>query len=69
MESVATDGVNILEKLCKSMVKGLARRNRERHVMLSEIVEEHQHVVCIDDITGKELPWHAVRGAREQELK
>ena len=27
------------------------------------------NVVCIDNITGKELPWHAVRKAREQELK
>ena len=25
--------------------------------------------MCIDDVTGKELPWHAVRKAREQELK
>ena len=42
---------------------------RERHVMLAEMGEENQSVVCIDDITKKELPWHAVRKAREQELK
>ena len=28
-----------------------------------------QDVICFDDVTGKELPWHAVREAREQELK
>ena len=26
-------------------------------------------VICFDDITGKELPWHAVHKARELELK
>ena len=26
-------------------------------------------IKCIDDITGKELPWQAVNQAREQELK
>ena len=25
--------------------------------------------MCVDDITGKELPWQAVRRAREQEMK
>ena len=25
--------------------------------------------MCFDDITGKELPWHAVRKACELELK
>ena len=37
--------------------------------MLAEMEEENQDVVCVDDITGKELPWHAVRKAREPELK
>ena len=31
--------------------------------------EEEQYVICIDDVAGKELPRHAVRKAREQELK
>ena len=31
--------------------------------------EEIRDVVCVDDITGKELPWDAVRKAHEQELK
>ena len=56
------------EKLCKSIVEGLARRNCEKHAMLAEIEEEEQHVVCIDDVTRKELPWHEVRIARQQEL-
>ena len=38
--------------------------------MLADVGEEQeQDVVCFDDITGKELPWHAVREARELELK
>ena len=60
------------ERLCKSIVKGLARRHRERHAMLADVEEEQeqeQDVICLDDITGKELPWHAVRKARELELK
>ena len=50
--------------------KRLARRNHERHTMLADVEEEQeQDVLCFDDITGKELPWHAVRKARELELK
>ena len=49
------------ERLCKSIIKGLARRNRERHAMLADVEEEEQDVICFDDITGTELPWHAVR--------
>ena len=57
------------ERLCKSIIKGLARRNRERHAMLADAEEKkEQDVICLDDITGKELPWHAVRKAREMEL-
>ena len=37
--------------------------------MLAAMEEENQDVVCVDDITGKELPWQAVRKAREQEMK
>ena len=56
--------------MCKSIIKGLARRNRERHAMLADVEEEQEHdVICFDDITGKELPWRAVRKAREVELK
>ena len=58
------------EILCKSIINGLARRNRERHAMLADVEQEQeQDVICFDDITGKELPWHAVRRARELELK
>ena len=60
------------EKLCKSIIKGLTRRNHEKHTMLARVEkerEQEQHVICVDDITGKELPWHAVRKARELELK
>ena len=38
--------------------------------MLADVEEEQeQYVICFDDITGKELPWHAVHEARELELK
>ena len=58
------------ERLCKSIIEGLARRNRERHKMLADVAEEQeQDVICFDDITSKELLWHAVRKARELELK
>ena len=58
------------EKLCKSILKGLAKRSREKHAMLADVEEgQEQDVICIDDITGKELPWRAVRKARELELK
>ena len=30
---------------------------------------QEQGVICFDDITGKELPWHEVRKVRELELK
>ena len=38
--------------------------------MWAEVGEEQeQDVICFDDITGKELLWHAVREARKFELK
>ena len=60
------------KSLCKSIIRGLATRNHEKHTMLADVEEEQeqeQDVICFDDITGKELPWHAVRKARELELK
>ena len=58
------------ERLCRSIIKGLARRNHEKRTMLADVEEEQeQDVLCFDDITGKELPWRAVRKARELELK
>ena len=60
------------ERLCKSILKGLARRNHEKYTMLADVEEAQergQDVVCFDDVTGKELPWRAVRKARELELK
>ena len=46
------------------------KRNHENDTMLADVGEEQeQYVICFDDITGKELPWHAVREARELELK
>ena len=54
------------ERLCKSIMKGLVKRNSEKHMMLADMGEEgqEQDVKRFDDIIGKELPWHAVRKAR-----
>ena len=57
------------EEVYKSIIKGLARRNRETTRDVNKYKEEEQDVICFDDITGKELPWHAVRKARDLELK
>ena len=50
VENVAMDGVKIEEQLCKSIMKGLARRNPERQVMLAEMEEENRDVVCVDPL-------------------
>ena len=55
--------------MCKSIMEGLIRRKRVKHAILPEVGEEDQRVLRIDDVTGKELPWHEVRRARGQELK
>ena len=60
------------EKLCKSILKGLVKRNQEKHTMIADVEEtqeDERDVVCYDDVTGKELPWCAVRKARELELQ
>ena len=58
------------ERLCKSIIRRLVKRNHEKHTMLADVEEEQeQDVICFDDITGKELTWHAVREGREKELK
>ena len=49
--------------------KSFARRKREKHAILAEIEEEAQDVICIDDVTGKELTCQDVRKARARELK
>ena len=48
-------------KLTKSIINGLVGHNRERHAILATAEEENQRVLCVDDITGKELPWSEVR--------
>ena len=58
------------EKSCKSIISGLVKRNHEKHTVLADVGEkQEQDVICSNDNTGKELPWHAVREARELELK
>ena len=41
----------------------------EQHAMLAGAGEEAEFIKCFDDITGKELPWQAVKEAREKVLK
>ena len=41
----------------------------EQNAMLSGAGEEDELIKCFDDIIGKELPWQAVKQAREKELK
>ena len=41
----------------------------EQDAMLAEAGAEDEFIKCFDDITGKELPWQAVKEAREKELK
>ena len=41
----------------------------EQDAMLAEAGEENEFIKCIDDITGKELPWQAVKEARAKEPK
>ena len=58
------------ERVCKAIIRVLVKRNHEKHTMLADVGEEQeQDVICFDDITGKELPRHAVREAWELELK
>ena len=38
----------------------------EHDAMLVEAGEEHELIKCFDNITGKELPWQAVKEAREK---
>ena len=51
------------------VIRGPARRNHENNAPLAEVEEQGQMILCIDDVTGKELLWQAVRQAREQELR
>ena len=37
-------GVRTMRKLCKSLTKGLARRNREKHAISAEVEEEELEV-------------------------
>ena len=59
------------EKLCKSIIKRSCKtKSGKIHTILAnaeEAQEREQDVVCFDDVTGKELPWRAVRKARELE--
>ena len=48
--------------LCKSIIRGLVKRNHGEHTMLEDVGEkQEQDVRCFDDILVMELPWHEVR--------
>ena len=44
-------------------------KKHEKTVMIAGVSDEDKFVKCLDDITGRELPWQAVKQAREKELK
>ena len=41
------------KRLCKSIIKGVSRRNREKQAMFADVEEEEQDVICFDDILGR----------------
>ena len=42
-------------------------KKHEKNVMIAGVCDEDKFVKCLDDITGRELPWQAVKQAREKE--
>ena len=57
-------------KVAKSVRFGQEEYTKpEEDAMLARAREEDKFIKCFDDINGKELPWQAVKQAREQKLK
>ena len=57
-------------KVCKSVRLGQNEYTKlEQDAMLTEPREEDAFFKCFDGITGNELPWQAVKQAREKELQ
>ena len=44
------------ERLCKSIIQALARRNREKQLIVTEVEEETQDVICIE-VTPVDTKW------------
>ena len=55
-------------RICASQPSQASRHYRERNAK-ETTAEEDLRVLGIVDVTSKELPWPAVRKAREHELK
>ena len=59
-----------LEKVEKSVKCGPEECNKyEKNVMIAGVSDEDKFVKCLDDITGRELPWQAVKQAREKRVE
>ena len=60
-----------VRRKCASRFSKASRDATVKDTRCSQMWEEEQEqdVICFDDITGKDLPWHAVRKARELELE
>ena len=56
------------EKLCKS-IKKASPDATVKDTRCWQKWKKNKNKMSYDDITGKELPWHAVRKARELGLK
>ena len=61
----------MIQKLEKSGNRSdlVKKSTRNLSRMLAGAGDEDKFVKCSDDITGKELPWQAVKQAREQEVE
>ena len=54
-------------KVCRSASFGQVEYMKlERDEMLAEDGEEDEFIKCFGDITGKEMPWKAVKEALEK---
>ena len=57
------------ERVCKSVIRGLVKRNHEKHTMLADVGEQQeQDVICFDDIRarscrGMQCVKHGVYGS------
>ena len=67
-EAVAkTNCLGIRWSICAE--SGFTKQCKRRKETLSAVAEKDLDVLWVDDVTGKEWPWPAVRRARHEELK
>ena len=57
------------DKMYRTIVDGFVKQCNGTGVTLNAVGEAELNARCVDVVTGKGLPWSAVRRAREEELK